>query len=234
MRTRLASAVAIATAVAALGCEGRTSGFLTTGPTTGARVRLINALTSSQAIDFAVDGQVVSSGVPFGGASPYVSLSLASHQLQARAAGTGTTLVNFTRDLTSEGTFSLVPAPGLAQAGALFLTDNPTPVTGQARIRVVHVAAVPGPVSIYFTTPTGEIGTASPAVAALPFATASDYVQLPPGTYRVRVTRAGNPSDVVADLGTLTVGGGSVRTLLVTDAPGGGLPTNLSVVADAG
>jgi len=234
MRTRLVSVITVAAALATLACEGRTSGFLTTGPTTGARVRLINALTPSQTLDFVVDGQIASSGVAFGAASSYVSVSLASHQLAARAATTGTTLVDFTRDLTAEGAFSLVPAPGLAQSGALFLTDDPTPVSGQARLRIVHVAALPGAVSVYVTAPTAEISSATPAVPSLSFGTASGYVQVAPGTYRVRVTRAGSPSDVVVDLGTLTVGAGSVRTLLVTDAPGGGLPTSLSVVSDAG
>jgi hypothetical protein len=237
MRTRrLTSAISIATlAVVSLACEGRTvPGYLTTGPSSGARVRLINALTASTAVDFVVDGQVAATNVAFGAASQYVSVELASHQLQARSSATGTSLVDFTRNLTSEGAFSLVPAPGLGQSGALFLTDNPTPVAGQAKIRVVHVAAVPGAVSVYLTAPNGDITTATPTVSTLPFGTASDYVQVAPGTYRVRVTRAASPTEIVVDVGSVILGAGSVRTLLVTDSPNGGLPTILSVLPDAG
>ena len=237
MRTRrLTSAIAATTlAVVSMACEGRAiPGYLSTGPTSGARVRLVNALTSSTAVDFVVDGRVTATNVAFGAASQYVSVSLASHQLQARSSATGTTLLDFTRDLSSEGAFSLIPAPGLSQAGALFLTDNPTPTTGQARIRGVHVAAVPGAVSVYVTAANGDITTATPVVPSLNFGTASDYLQVAPGTYRIRVTRAGSPSEIVVDLGSVTLGAGSVRTFLVTDAPAGGLPTTLSVISDAG
>src|SRR5262245_28392013 len=121
MRHRFAASVALATiAVVAFGCEGTTSGFLVTGATGNVRVRLMNALTSTQALDFAVDGQVASSGVGFGAASSYVTVAAGSHQLQARASGTGTNLVDFTRDLT-DGAFSMIPAPGLSQFGALFI-----------------------------------------------------------------------------------------------------------------
>ena len=233
MRTRFVSAIAAGTVIAfSLACEGRTSGFLVSEPTSGARVRLVNALTSAQTLDFLVDGQVAASAVAFGAASPYAPVSAGSRRLQARATGSGTTLVDFTRDVT-DGAFSLIPAPGLSQFGALFIADNPTPVTGQARIRAVHVAAAPGAVSVFLTAPSGDVTSASPTVPSLSFGSASDYVQVAPGTYRVRVTRAGSPSEIVVDLGDVTLGAGSVRTFLVTDAPGGGLPTNLSIVSDA-
>lgn len=232
MRHRFVTSVALATiAVVALGCEGTTSGFLITGSTGNVRVRLMNALTSAQALDFAVDGQVASSGVGFGAASPYVTVSAGSHQLQARASGTGTNLVDFTRDV-SEGAFSLIPAPGLSQFGALFIADDPTPATGQAKLRVVHVAATPGAVSVYVTGPTADISSATPVVPAIEFGSASPYVVVAPGTYRIRITQAGSPSTVIVDTGNTALSAGSVRTLLVTDAPGGGLPTTLSVVTD--
>lgn len=234
MPTRRVIPIALAALIgAAVACEGKTSGLLITGATGGARVRLVNALTSSQALDFAVDGQVATSGVGFGTASPYVSVSLASHRLQAQASGTGTSLVDFTRDLTTAGSFSLIPAPGLSQFGALFIPDDPTPAAGQAKLRVVHVAATPGAISMYVTAPTADLSSATPAVPTLSFAAASPYVAVSPGTYRVRITPSGNPSTTLLDTGNITLSAGSVRTLLVTDAPGGGLPTTLSVISDA-
>jgi hypothetical protein len=215
-----------------LGCEGRTSGFLVTGPTSNVRVRLVNALTSSQSLDLLVDGQSAATGVAFGSASAYTSTTEGSHQLQARATGTGTTLVDFTRSLTN-GSFSFVPAPGLGQSGALFLTDDPTTAAGQSRLRVVHVAAVPGAISVYVTAQTADLTSATPVVPNLSFASASPYVAVPAGTYRIRITRAGSPSDVFVDLSNAALGSGTVKTLLVTDASGGGLPPVLSVISDS-
>jgi len=234
MRTRFAKTICIATIAAlALGCEGTTSGFLVTGATGNVRVRLLNALTSSTAVDFAVDGQVASAGIVFGAASPYVTVSTGSHRLQALASGTGTSLVDFTRDLNADGAFSLIPAPGLSQFGALFIADDPMRVTGQAKFRVVHVAAAPGPISVYITSATADLTSATPVVPTLSFGAASPSFAVAAGTYRIRVTPAGNPSTILLDTGSLIAGAGSVRTLLVTDAPGGGLPTTLSIVSDA-
>src|SRR5690349_14363399 len=85
MRLRPAPRLLIAGLMAlTLGCEGRTSGFLTTGPTSNVRVRLINALTSSQSLDLVLDAQVAASGVGFGTASQYASTTEGTHQLQAR------------------------------------------------------------------------------------------------------------------------------------------------------
>jgi hypothetical protein len=233
MRPRIASSLSVATlAVVALACDGRTTGILVTGPTSDVRVRMLNALTSSQAVDLIVDGQVASSGVPFGGASPYVALTAGSHRLQARSSTTGTILVDQTRDLNTNGSFSFVPAPGLGELGARFIADDPTPTAGMAEVRVVHVAAARGAVSVYVTSPTADLSSATPVISLLPFGLASDYVAVTPGTYRIRVTPAGNPSSILLDMGNVTLASGTVRTLMMTDALGGGLPTNLSIVAD--
>ena len=235
MRTRLVASIA-ATALAAVvtvSCEqGLPSGVAFTGSVNDADVRLINALTAAQALDFLVDGQVAATGTAFGAASPYVGVSAASHRLQARGSTSGTVLIDFTRDLASGGSFSLIPAPGLSQFGALFIQDDPTPAAGQAKLRAVHVAAAPGPVSIYVTGPTDDISSATPAIPALVLGAASPYVTVPPGSYRIRITPVGASSTILVDSGNLSLSAGSVRTLLVTDAPGGGLPTTLSIIVD--
>jgi hypothetical protein len=237
MRDPIVSAVRraliVAASVAIAGCEGNATGFLIDSSTTGAQVRVFNAVTGAGAVDFLIDGQVAASSIGYGAASGYRPVSLGAHTLQIRASNTGTSLLDLARDFSSAGRFSLIPASGLGTSGALLLTDDPNPVTGQGRVRVVHVAATPGAVSVYVTAPDADLASATPTVPALPFGTASNYLTLAPGTYRVRVTPVGNPAQVLLDSGNLSIGSGSVRSLMLTDAPGGGLPTTLSVVSDA-
>ena len=235
MRTRFAASIAVATlAVFGAACaEGvPTGGVAFTGSVNDASVRLINALTAAQALDFVVDGRVASSGTQFGGASPYIGVSAGTHRLQAQGSTSGTTLVDFTRDLTTGGSFSMVPAPGLSQFGALFIVDDPSPAAGRVKLRGINVSPATGPVAIYVTGATDDISSATPAIPALVFGAASPYVTVPPGNYRIRLTPVGNPSEILADAGSVVLGAGSVRTLLVTDAPGGGLPTTLSIIVD--
>ena len=82
------------------------------------------------------------------------------------------------------------------------------------------------------TSATDDISSATPAIPALVFGAASSYVTVPPGTYRIRLTPVGNPSEILADAPNVVLGARAVRTLLVTDAPGGGLPTTLSIIVD--
>src|SRR5688500_10872870 len=67
MRNRLVTTTA-GTLLAAglLGCEGQTSGHIIGGPSGDARVRVFNALTSSESINLLVDGQVAASTIAFG------------------------------------------------------------------------------------------------------------------------------------------------------------------------
>jgi len=46
------------------------------------------------------------------------------------------------------------------------------------------------------------------------------------------VTPPGDPSTILLDMGNVSLTSGSVHTLMMTDALGGGLPTNLSIVVD--
>jgi len=235
MRTRFAATIAVATLAvfgASCGEANPTGGVAFTGSVNGANVRLINALTAAEALDFLVDGRVAASGTQFGAASPYIGVSADTVRLQAEGSTSGTTLVDFTRDLSTGGSFSMIPAPGLSQFGALFIADDPSPAVGQVKLRGINVSAATGPVAVYVTSAADDISSATPVIPALAFGAVSSYLTLPPGTYRIRLTPVGNPSEILADAGNVVLGARSVRTLLVTDAPGGGLPTTLSVIVD--
>lgn len=235
MRTRFLAACAAAfLSAGAVGCETRSLGFATTGPGVGsARVRLFNAVTSAQSLDLLIDGTAVATAIPLGGASRYAAVALGAHRLQVRTTGTSTFLIDFTRDLTTQGSFTLVPAPGLGESGALFFADDPAPVTGRARLRVVNTSPASGTVSVFLTTPGGPLDGAEPVAGLLDVGGVSDYITVEPGQYQVRVTRAGTVGDVLLDTGAITFGAGAVRTLFLTDAPSGGAPPSLSVVSDA-
>src|SRR5262245_2474009 len=151
MRNRFVTpAVTALLAASILGCEQATTpGFIISGPTSNARVRVVNAVTSSAAVDFLVDGQVLASNIGFGAASGYATLTLGSHRVQVRSAPSGTILVGYTRDFAAAGSFSLIPAPGLGESGALVTADDPNPAAGQTKVRLINVAAAAGPVSVY-------------------------------------------------------------------------------------
>ena len=86
-------------------------------------------------------------------------------------------------------------------------------------------------VDIYVTAPGADLETALPVLTSVEFGDVADYLEVPAGDYQVRVTPAGTKV-VALDSGTLTLESGQVRTVIAVDAPGGGAPFDLLVLAD--
>ena len=141
-------------------------------------------------------------------ASPHIASSRRDRiGCRRRPAPPARTLVDFTRDLTPSGSFSMIPAPGLSQFGALFIPDDPTPASGPgedpghprrrgsgADLDLRDLADRRPLVRDASRSPRSSFGAASP------------YVTVPPGNYRIRVTPAGNPSTILLDSGNVTLG----------------------------
>ena len=83
----------------------------------------------------------------------------------------------------------------------------------------------------HVTSTTADIATATPTLANVPFRAASGYLEVPAGTYRVRITSAGTKA-VAIDVNNVALTAGQVRTAVAVDAPGGGAPLGAILLAD--
>ena len=93
-----------------------------------------------------------------------------------------------------------------------------------ARLRVVNVSPVAGPVDLFITAPTAALATATPVVSNVGPMSASTYFTFSPGVFRLRFVRAGvaaasRDANVVSNVNSATLAGGSARTMLLADAP---------------
>ena len=84
---------------------------------------------------------------------------------------------------------------------------------------------------IYVTAPGADIEAALPVLTGVEFGDVADYLEVPAGDYQVRVTPAGTKV-VAIDSGALTLESGQVRTAIAVDAPGGGAPFDILLLAD--
>ncbi len=115
----------------------------------------------------------------------------------------------------------MAAVPG-ASLGAVALSDTgAAPVAGRGKLRVVHLAAGAPAVDVWRTQP--DFPTAVRVMFPFAYRAESAYVQSTPGTWTVFVTAAGQAAPVRAASGPIAVAGGEVRTVVLLDAPGGGV-----------
>ena len=228
MRTRFLALTALLLASAAAACSDDNS----TNVAAEARLRVVHASPDAPAVDVLVDGAVALTAVPFEAASAYLAVPAGARNIQVRASGTTTVVIDATPTLAAGTDYTVVAVGPVASIEPLLLTDDNTPpAAGNAKVRLVHASPTAGLVDIYITAPGADIAALAPALANVDFKAASPYVAAPAGDYQVRVTAAGTKT-VALDTGTLSLGAGQIRTGIALDAPGGGLPVGAIVLAD--
>tara|TARA_R110001599_G_scaffold42551_5_gene128053 strand:+ start:17329 stop:18690 length:1362 start_codon:yes stop_codon:yes gene_type:complete len=206
------------------------------GPT--AQVRVLHASAGAPNVDIYVNGDLGIPNLPFGEGTAFIPLPASALEIDIRAAGAAADSdpVFSTVVTPTEGDFFTLVAYGVigSQATPLDLLVIPdqiqTPADGFTRLFVLHGAPAVGPVDVY--TNTGDDLAATPTVQNfLPGTDTSDYLEIPEGTYRIRITPTGS-SEVAYDSGELTLGGGLSYFAAALDRPSGIAPA--SVVALVG
>lgn len=231
-----------AAVLAACGTDDAPSGVsLNTGV---GRIRLANATPDTaraRTINAWFDDQPavpLTANLAYGASTDYRPITPGTHEMNVRRTS-DTTIAVFDAplDLTAGSDYTVL-ATGVSPDLAPFtLTDdNTAPDAGAVKLRVAHVAPSGGAVDVYVTAPAvADITAETPTLSNLTFRSASGYLPLPAAAYRVRVTGAGTKTvllDTAAPVVALTLAAGQIRTLLVLDKPGAGLPLQASVLVD--
>jgi hypothetical protein len=203
-----------------------------TAPATIAQLRVVHASPDAPNVDVLVDNTAALTNVAYKAASTYLQVPSGSRNLKVRATGTTTVVIDQTATLDQGSAYTVIATGRVASIAPLVLTDDQTnPAAGNVRVRLVHASPTAGNVDIYVTGPTADITTATPTLANVRFRVASNYLEVPAGTYRVRVTPAGTKT-VAIDVNNVALTAGQVRTAVAVDAPGGGAPLGAILLAD--
>ncbi len=204
-----------------------------TGPEGQARVRVVHASPDAPNVDVLLDNAKVLSDVPYLASSAYLETSTGDHNLKVNAAGTATTAIDADVTLADGTDYTVIASDLVAQITPIVLQDdNTAPAAGNARVRAIHGAPSAPAVDVYVTAPGADLETATPVLTNVAFGDVADYLEVPAGEYQVRATPAGTKA-VAIDSGALTLESGQVRTAIAVDAPGGGAPFDLLVLADS-
>ncbi|HZT55795.1 MAG TPA: DUF4397 domain-containing protein [Burkholderiaceae bacterium] len=212
----------VAAVVALSGCGGGGS-----DSSSNASLRVANATLTHASLDLLVNGTSASTATATDTVGNYATPGSGSVTLQLNDNRGATALSTTVPTLTGGNHYTMVAyESGGAVKTAILNEDNPTPATGTAQLRVYNAALDAGKIDVYITAPTVDLATVSTPTVTFATTTAnasSALLTYSPGTYRVRITKAGDKSDLRADIPSVVVTSQQIATVILTPAAGGAL-----------
>ncbi|UXY15840.1 DUF4397 domain-containing protein [Chitiniphilus purpureus] len=196
-----------------------------------ARVRAIHAISDAPAVDVLANGAALFSGVSYYAVSDYAAVPAAAYTVTVATAAGGTEVISQALTLdraSSYSVFAIGLAAGSGPTAPRFLVaaDNLSlPATGSAKVRVVHASPGAPNVDIY--------ANGNRVLANVPYPAASDYLEVPAGSYTFDVRPAGDAATVVQTL-TATLEANRIYTVVARGVVGssGAAAFTLSPVVD--
>lgn len=163
-----------------------------------AMVRVLHASPDAPAVDIHLDDAPVSAltGVNFATISDYLEVPAGDHNVKVFATGTTTDpVIDADVTVAAGAAYTIAATDALAAITPQVLQDEPSPSCENAQARVVHFSADAPAVDV------AAAGTAADdaLVQDLAYPDASDYLDLPGGTYDLEVRLAGETT-VALDL----------------------------------
>lgn len=206
-------------------CGGNSS---SSGP---ANVRLLNATSGYPALNVAFDGAAASSAVAFGGVSAYLTASTSGASTVITDTVSTSALSTNVRSFAKDAHYTLL---AYGSAGALktdLLEESVAAAASNVTsLQVLHRAPDAGAVDIYLTGNTDSLDSATAMASNLGVGSNLSYIPVTSGTYRLRVTGAGDKTDLRLDVTGLVLGSTQVANLVLTEGVGGVLVNSVLVV----
>ncbi|MCR5885916.1 DUF4397 domain-containing protein [Rhizobacter sp. J219] len=220
---RFAATAGVMTALLAA-CGGGSSQSDTNGST--GQVRLLNATDSP--VDLYREEAKLGASVPSGSAGSYTALPATGHFLQTRRPAATGTLTGGGYLVDPGRRYTLVAYRTGNADGAAYIDESAeAPILAAAKLRVFNTSGETGPVDVYITPASQNMGMAPRVFTGISAPTFSAFTQLPAGNYRIRVTAADDPAGIRLDLPSVALSNAEVYTLVLTRTPGGVLTHGL-------
>jgi WD40 repeat protein len=192
------------------------------------KIRLLNLSAGYTALDMMTnldadtddDDETQASGVALETVSDYATLDPDDYTVKVRRTGSGSVLRSFAGEELVEDTINTYVAYGeVGNFGALRIDDTLDEAdAGETRLSVANVSSA-GALDVYLTDASTDLDDTTPVLSSVgaglsPLSTDS-------GTYRLRVTAAGDSADVRLDVSAFALTDRGVGSLILTSTQGG-------------
>jgi hypothetical protein len=206
----------LATTGALVGCGGssETTSAVTGGPADSAglsKIQVVHASPDAPSVNVLAGGAALIEGLDYAQSSSALPLDAGTYDLAVEAIipGGNATVIDLPGFEVQPNVSYTAVAVGKVADGTLdtllFANDLASLAEGQARAFVVHASPSAPTVDVYVTAPGAELAQTNP-LGTFSFGESLGPVDVAAGTYQIRVTAAGNPSAVVFDSGSVSLG----------------------------
>lgn len=201
---------------------------------TKARVRFVNASSGYTSLDLYIDDERRFGAVGYAGNDTYVEVDPDQTDSELRRVGSSTALVSTTPSLQKDRNYTLLAYGGDGALKTLLIDESGSkPDSGKSRLRVLNAAPDAGTLDIYVTGSDELLSDSVPLQSTAAVGTLNGYLTFSSGNRRLRITAAGNKTDLRVDLPSVSFGSEQIRTLVITPGSGGML-VNVLLLTEGG
>ena len=191
------------------------------GGNTDGRLQVVPGVAALSAVDVVVDGQKKLLNAAYGVPTAAIALALGPHTVSVVPAGAAVASGGTSVTLKAGDTTRVVVIGSATAMTPIALGDTgATPVPGKGKLRVSHLAANAPAIDIYRTQP--DFQQFVTFMTPFNYQQSSPFIESTPGNWVIRVTARGT-QQVLAESGPIRVDALWIRTVLVLDAPNGGV-----------
>ncbi len=202
---------------------------MASGPSSN--LRFVQAVPNAPVVDLLFDSATVGANLGYRAETGFLRVRAGDRRVRVRQAGTSTVLMDLTVQVEFPRAYTVLATGLLSDVQPVVAPDTASiPEVGEFKLRILHAAPSRGLVDVYVTDVGTSLVGATPMYEDLDFRGNTEYYVFPVGNKRVRITAAGTTNTLI-DLTNL-FGERVMRSVVMTDAAGGGAPLAAMLLVD--
>jgi hypothetical protein len=217
---RLALLATIASSLVLAACGG--SGGGGSGQTT---VRALNLTSDLPTVDVYTGDTKQFSAVATDVLTTSNSFDANTYTLNVKNSGDGATLLTSSYSLSKDAHYTAVVwgRQTSLRLSTLPEDEDAANITdaNNTRVRMFNATTDTGSLDVYITAATADLGETAATQALLASGALSGFREISQGTYRLRVTGAGDPNDLRLDIASITLAAKKFNTIVLTGGASG-------------
>ena len=208
-------------------------------PVGTAKVQVIHASPDAPAVNVIAGGATLLEEFDYGIASPRLEVDAGTLEVEVQGllpdGSTPSVIGPVGVSLMDNFEYTILAVNDVAEIEPLIVNRQTSPIAdGQLRAQVIHAAPDAPLVDVYVTAPSADLAE-SAALGTIDFKAGFGPIDVDAGDYRIRVTAAGDASQVVFDSGTVALAAGLNLTIAaIENTLTGDAPINLLVATSEG